>query len=80
MGRVVLHHVGKGPADRPTALPSLERHDYDAQVQPRELTLLPSQLRQVLPAGQSAEVPVEDHQKPVAPVLAKPMDGARSVL
>lgn len=62
------------------ALPSLERHDYDAQAQPRELALLPSQLRQVLPAGQSAEVSVEDHQKPVAPVLAEPMDGARSVL
>ena len=47
-------------------LPSLERYDHDAQAQPRELVLLPSQLRQVLPTGQSAEVSVGDHQKLVA--------------
>jgi hypothetical protein len=61
-------------------LQSLERHDDDAHIQPRELVLLPSQLRQVLPAGQSAEVSVEDHQKPVSAVLAEPMDDARGVL
>ena len=69
-----LAHVLLGP------LPSLECHDHDAQVQPRELALPPSQLRQVLSAGQSAEVPVEDHQQPVAPVVAQPMDGARGIL
>jgi len=59
---------------------SLERHDDDLEPQLLDVVLVPSQLRQVLPAGQSAEVSVEDHQQPVAPVVAQPMDGARGVL
>lgn len=62
------------------ALPSLERHDYDAQIQPLDLVLVPPQLRQVLAAGQSGEVPVEDHQQPVVPILLETMNGTGGVL
>ena len=61
-------------------LTGLERHDDDAQAESREFALVPSQLRQMLPAGQSAEVSVEDQQKPPAPVVLQPMDSARGVL
>lgn len=61
-------------------LPSLERYDDNAQAQSLEFVLVPSQLRQVLPAGQSAEVSVKHHQKPAAPVVLQPMDSARGVL
>lgn len=62
------------------SLPNLERHDDNAQAQSLEFVLVPSQLRQVLPAGQSAEVSVKHHQKPLAPVVLQPMDSARGVL
>ena len=70
----VLAHVLFG------ALPSLERHDYDAQVQRLDLVLMPPQLRQVLAAGQSEEVPVEDHQQPVVPILLETINGTGGVL
>ncbi len=69
-----LPHVHLGP------LPGLERHDDDLEAQPPELVLVPSQLRQVLLAGQSAEVAVEDHQQPVAAKLIETTNGTRSVL
>ena len=52
-------------------LSSLERHDDDLEAQPLDLVLVLSQLRQVLTAGQSAQVAVEDHQQPAA---AKPLE------
>jgi len=61
-------------------LPRLEGYDHDPQAQPFRFLFVPPQLRQVLPAGQSAEVSVEDHQEPVAPVVLEPMDGAHGVL
>jgi hypothetical protein len=60
--------------------PSLERHDHHPEGQPLDLVLVPSQLRQVLAAGQSTQMPVEDHQQPVAPILLEPMDRAGGVL
>jgi hypothetical protein len=50
-------------------LSGLERHDDDLEAQLLDLVLVPSQLRQVLSAGQSAEVAVEDHQQPAAAKL-----------
>lgn len=61
-------------------LPSLERHDYDAETQVVELTLPLSQLRHVLPTGESAEMSMKDHQEPVAPVVLESMNEARSIL
>jgi hypothetical protein len=63
-----------------STLPSLERDDQDPKVQPFDLVLVPSQLRQMLAAGQSQEVPVEDDQQPVAPVLLETMNGTGGVL
>ena len=61
-------------------LPILERHHCDTQVQPLDLVLVLSQLRQMLAAGKSGEVPVEDHQQPVAPILLETMNGTGGVL
>ena len=63
-----------------STLPSLERDDQDPQAQPFDLFLVPPQLRQMLTAGQSHEVPVEHHQQPVAPVLLETMNGTGGVL
>ena len=61
-------------------LPSFERDDQDPQAQPFDLFLVPSQLRQMLAAGQSEEVPVEHDQQPVATVLFEAMNGPGGVL
>ena len=61
-------------------LPSLERDDQDPQAQPFDLFLVPPQLRQMLAAGQSQEVPVEHHQQPVAPVVLETVNGTGDVL
>jgi hypothetical protein len=61
-------------------LAGLERHDDDLEAQPLDLALVPSQLRQVLTAGQSAEVAVEDHQQPAAAKLLETMHRAGGVL
>ena len=61
-------------------LSGLESHDDDLEAQPLDLVLVPSQLRQVLTAGQSAEVAVEDHQQPAAAKLLEPMHRAGGVL
>jgi len=58
----------------------LERYDDDRETQPLDLVFVPSQLRQVLTAGQSAEVAVEDHQQPAAAILLETMHGPGSVL
>ena len=47
----------------------LERHCHDTDPQRNQLSNMLSQLRQVLPARQSGEVPVEDQQQPVAGIL-----------
>lgn len=60
--------------------PSLERHHHDSQAQQLELVLMPSQLRQALAPRQSDEVPVEDHQQPVASILLETMNGTGGVL
>jgi hypothetical protein len=61
-------------------LSGLERHDDDLEAQLLDLFLVPSQLRQVLTAGQSAEVAVEDHQQPAAAKLLETMHRAGGVL
>jgi hypothetical protein len=61
-------------------LSGLERHDDDLEAQPLDLVLVPSQLRQVLTAGQSAEVAVEDHQQPAAAKLLEAMNRTGGVL
>jgi hypothetical protein len=61
-------------------LAGLERHHDDLEAQPLDLALVPSQLRQVLTAGQSAEVAVEDHQEPAAAKLLETMRRAGGVL
>ena len=68
-----LAHVRLG------TLSGLERHDDDLEAQPLDLILVPSQLRQVLAAGQSAEVAVEDHQQPAAAKLLDTMHRAGGV-
>ena len=68
-----LAHVRLG------TLSSLERHDDDLDAQLLDLFLVPSQLRQVLTAGQSAEVAVEDHQQPAAAKLLDTMHRAGGV-
>jgi hypothetical protein len=54
----------------------LERHDHHPEGQPLDLVFVLSQLRQVLAAGQSVQVPVEDHQQPATPILLESMDRA----
>ena len=61
-------------------LSGLERHDDDLEAQPLDLFLVLSQLRQVLTAGQSAEVAVEDHQQPAAAKLLETIDRTGGVL
>ena len=60
--------------------PGLERHDDDLEAQPLDLVPVPSQLRQVLAAGQSPEVAMEDHQQPAAAKLSETMNRTRGVL
>jgi len=59
---------------------SLERHDDDLEPQLLDVVLVPSQLRQVLTAGQSPEMAMKDHQQPAAAKLLEPMNRTDSVL
>lgn len=68
-----LAHVRLG------SLSGLERHNDDLDAQLLDLFLVPSQLRQVLTAGQSAKVAVEDHQQPAAAKLLDAMHRAGGV-
>jgi hypothetical protein len=61
-------------------LSGLERHNDDLEAQLLDLVLVPSQLRQVLTAGQSTEVAVEDHQQPAAAKLLDTMHRTGGVL
>jgi hypothetical protein len=56
--------------------PRLECHDHHPEAQPLDLVFVLSQLRQVLAAGQSVQMPVEDHQQPATPIRLESMDRA----
>jgi len=60
--------------------PRLECHDHHPEGQPLDLVFVLSQLRQVLAAGQSMQMPVENHQQPVTPILLESMDRALRIL
>jgi hypothetical protein len=60
--------------------PRLECHHHHPEGQPLDLVLVLSQLRQVLAAGQSVQVPVEDHQQPVTPMRLESMDRTLRIL
>lgn len=60
-------HVGQGD------WPSLERDDHDLDVQGIDLLVVLSQLRKMLAARQSPQMPVKHQQQPVFGVVLKPM-------
>ena len=62
------------------ASPSLERHDHDLKAHPLHLVRVPSQLRQVLTAGQSPKMAMEDHQQPAAAKLPETMNRTGRIL
>lgn len=63
-------HVGQGE------WPGLEGCDQHLHAQRFDLILVLSQLRQMLPARQSAEVPVKYQEQPVSCIILKPMHQA----
>ena len=60
-------HVGQGD------WPSLERDDHDLDVQGIDLLVVLSQLRKMLAARQSPQMPVKHQQQPVSGVVLKSM-------
>ena len=54
----------------------LEGHDRDVDVRLLQLLFVLPQLRQMLPAGQSAKMPVKNKQEPIPVILLQAMNNA----